>query len=86
MVAQFNLYVETGEANMGEVDRGGEYVLFEDYESLRLALVKFIQRLDSGRSCVEEGDIVELQDHMDAVVAKLEEAKYSILSLAKDLC
>ncbi len=86
MVKQFIVYNVTGETEVGEVDSNGVYVLVEDYEALRLALVKFIQRLDSERCCVEEGDIVELQDHMDAVVAKLEEAKYSILSLAKDLC
>lgn len=68
------------------LDNGGEYVLYKDYEALRLALVKFIQQLDPERCCVEEGDIVELQDHTDAIVAKIEEAKYSILSMARGLC
>ena len=34
MVRQFNLYVESGEANMGEVDSGGEYVIIEDFQDL----------------------------------------------------
>jgi len=55
----------------------GDYVLFEDYEALRLALVKFIQKLDPEQRFVREDDLAGLQDHIDSIFAKRE---------AGDLC
>ncbi len=73
MVKQFIVYNVTGETDIGEVDRGGEYVLFEDYESLRLVLVEFIQRLDPERRFVEDDDLLGLRDHIRCILEQKDE-------------